>query len=192
MQKDETRTLVLGAARDLLAAGGLGSMNTRAVAERAGVAVGTVFLHFPDKGSLIEALLHDQIEASLGEALASLPEGDLVAQLLHVAGRLYRAYDADPALSRLYLRESLFLPSNGPRPLSRQLQRFEEWASARCGDAVARGEIEPLDPRLAFAAFFSFYFAALVAGLRGDLTAGGRAALLEALLRRHFRLEEQR
>lgn len=188
-QKDETRTLLLAAARGLVSEGGYGAMSTRAVAERAGVAVGTVFLHFPDKASLIEALLHDHIEAALGAALASLPPGDLVAQLVHVATRLFEAYDSNPTLARVYLRENLFLEGAGPRPLSAQLRRFEEWAAARCAEAVARGEIEPVEPRLAFAAFFSFYLSALVGGLRGELSAIGRVSLLEALLRRHFNLE---
>lgn len=190
-QKEDTRGQILEAARALLAKDGFEAMNTRAVAQRAGVAAGTVFLHFPDKVALVEALLHDHIEAALEDALRALPRGDLVAQLTHVAAGLYAAYDANPALSRVYLRETLFAPGSGTRPLAKQLRRFEAWAASRCEEAAARGEIEPMAPQLAFTAFFSFYFAALVAGLRGDLGADARISMLEALLRRHFQSEAQ-
>jgi AcrR family transcriptional regulator len=190
-QKDETRTLILSSAQILLTERGFEAMNTRAVAERARVGVGTVFLHFPDKGALIEALLHEHIESALRDALETLPPGGLAAELVHVAGCLYAAYDANPALSRVYLREALFFASDAERPLAAQLRRFQEWAGGRCAEAVARGEIQPIDPQQAFTAFFSFYLGLLVAGLRGDVTPEARLAMLDTLVRRHFRLEEK-
>jgi AcrR family transcriptional regulator len=189
-QKDETRSLILSSAQILLTERGFEAMNTRAVAERARVGVGTVFLHFPDKGALIEALLHEHIESALQGALDTLPSGGLAAELVHVAACLYAAYDANPALSRVYLREALFFAPGAERPLAAQLRRFQEWAAGRCTEAVARGEIQPIDPQQAFIAFFSFYAALLVAGLRGDLTPEARLAMLDKLVRRHFRLEE--
>ena len=188
-RKDETRSLILGAAQSLLSLQGYERMSTRAVAERAGVAVGTVFLHFPDKSALVEALLHDHIERALAGALATLPAGDLASELVHVAACLFAAYEANPALSRVYLREALFFDGGAERPLAIQLRHFQEWAAGRCAEAVARGEIGPVDPNLAFTAFFSFYLALLVAGLRGDLDGEGRVAILEALVRHHFGLE---
>lgn len=192
LKKDETRVLILEAARALLEVEGVERLNTRAVAQRAGVAVGTVFVHFPDKAALIEAMLHDQIEAALAQALSTLPSGDLAAELVHVASCLYAAYEANPALSRVYLREALFFAAGPGRPLAEQLRRFREWAAGRCAAAVERGEIPPVDPQLAFAAFFSFYLGLLVSGLRGEMAPEARVAVLEALVRRHFRLEEVR
>lgn len=189
--KDETRSLILTAAQSLLSEQGYERMSTRAVAERAGVAVGTVFVHFPDKSALIEALLHDHVERALDGALASLPAGGLADELVHVASCLFAAYEANPALSRVYLREALFFSGGAERPLSIQLRHFQEWASRRCAEAVARGEIRPVDPGLAFTAFFSFYLALLVAGLRGDLNGEARVAILDALVRRHFGLEKE-
>jgi AcrR family transcriptional regulator len=191
-QKDATRGLILDSARLLLSEKGYEAMSTRAVAERARVGVGTVFLHFPDKGALIEALLHDHIESALAGALACLPAGGFVAELVHVAARLFAAYDANPALARTYLRETLFFAPGSERPLAVQLQRFQEWAAARCAEAIRRGEIPPIAAPQAFTAFFSFYLALLIAGLRGDMTAADRIVMLEALVRRHFRLEDMR
>jgi AcrR family transcriptional regulator len=189
LQKDETRWQILNAARDLLREQGFGAMSTRAVAERAGVGVGTVFLHFRDKGALVEALLHDQIEAALDGALATLPAADLADQLVHVAGRLFAAYEANAALSRVFLRESLFIAAGVGGVLAPQLHRFEEWTATRITEAAARGEIAPVDARLGFAAFFSFYLGVLIAGLRGDLSPATQVSTMEALVRRHFGLE---
>lgn len=190
-QKDETRSLILDSARLLLSEKGYEAMNTRAVAERARVAVGTVFLHFPDKGALIEALLHDHIEAALGAALATLPGRGFADDLVHVATSLFAAYDANPALARVYLRESLFFAGGPERPLAVQLQRFQEWAASRCSGAIERGEIVPIDAVQAFTAFFAFYLALLLAGLRGDIAPAARDEMLASLVRHHFRLEEK-
>lgn len=185
-QRCETRAEILSAARILLRKRGYEAMSTRAVAEHAGVAVGTVFAHFHDKAALVEALLHDQVEAALEAAMATLPVADLTAQLVHVAGRLFDAYRTDAELSRVYLRESLFFAADREGILAPQLRRFERWAVARCAEAVERGEIGPLEPRLAFVAFFSFYIAMLIAGLRGELAPEEQLRTMTALVRRHF------
>lgn len=184
-QKQATRDEVLVAAGALFAEQGYAQTTTRQVAERAGVGVGTVFAHFPDKAALVEALLHEHIEAALAEAFAGLPRGDVVDELVHVADVLYRAYDRTPDLSRVLLSETLFA-AHPDRPLAVQLARFEAWVTSRLDAAVAAGEVPPVDPRLAFLEYFALYFALLVGGLRGALPAALRAPTLEAGLRRFF------
>jgi AcrR family transcriptional regulator len=179
-QRDQTRALLLEAAAALVAERGPDAATTRAIAAAAGVASGTVFAHFPDKTALLEALLHDHIEAALDDALAGLPEHDVVDQLVHVAGVLWAAYDRRPALARALLAETLFL-ADPERPLARQLQRFQAWVAERLAD-----DGEP-DAMLVFSAFFSHYFGLLVAGLRGELPAEARPMLLRALLVRLLR-----
>ena len=90
----ETVARILRAADELLVAGGATGLNTKRVAEAAGVAVGTVYNWFPDKEAIAEALaLHawgelssliaDVAEASeagsvedpLAEALSALVGG---------------------------------------------------------------------------------------------------------------------
>jgi AcrR family transcriptional regulator len=193
LRKAETRRLVLEAARSLFLERGVEATTARLVAERAGVAVGTVFLHFPDMRALLEWTLHDQVEAALTAAFATLPGRGLVADLAHVAGRLFDGYAAAPALSRALVRGALFddPPPAGAgvdaRPLRPQLARFSAWLEGRFRQAAQRGELAPgVDPALAGFAFFGLYFAVLVAGLRGDLPHPALRPTLERLLAQHL------
>lgn len=54
---DDTRTLILDAARDALAEDGYGQTTTRAIAERAGVRLSLVHYHFGGKQQLLVAVL---------------------------------------------------------------------------------------------------------------------------------------
>jgi AcrR family transcriptional regulator len=53
--RDETARAILGAAEEVLSEEGLGARMER-IAERAGVAVGTLYNHFEDRQALLEAL----------------------------------------------------------------------------------------------------------------------------------------
>jgi AcrR family transcriptional regulator len=176
--KRETRALLLATARDLFVERGVDEATTRELAERAGVGVGTVFAHFPDKVALVEAVLVDRIDRALEQAFADLPAGDLVDQLLHVARSLYATYAEHPAISRALVGQALFLA--GDRPTTRQIARFREWVLARLAESG-----RPADPS-DFTGFFALYFAVLVAGLRGELPLEQLADALEPLLRRWF------
>jgi len=177
-QREATRNQLLAAAAALVARDGADATTTRAVAEAAGVGVGTVFAHFPDKTALFEALLHDHVEAALDRGFATLPDGPAIDQLVHLSLVLYAAYDEQPALSRALLRETLFV-SDPERPLARQLRRFEAWAVPRL---VVDGDTG--EAALSFVAFFALYFAVLVGGLRGDIAPAHREPLLRGLLAR--------
>lgn len=184
-QKAATREALLAAARRVIATAGFDRATTRAVAAEAGVAVGTVFAHFPDVGALAEALLDEHIGAALARAERTRPrKGDVVNRLVHVARALYDSYDVDPALSRAYLAASLFRADPGG-PAAARLAEFERWVT---GELTAHGP-RGLDPRLGFTTFFALYFALLVAGLRGQLERRQQLAMLEAALRQAFHLE---
>ncbi len=71
------RTRILGAARELVAAAGV-DVTMEDIARRAGVAVGTLYRHFPAKEDLIAAVVEDSIVhiAELAErALAAVDGG---------------------------------------------------------------------------------------------------------------------
>ena len=195
-KKRATRQALLASARELFAAHGFGGTTTRAVAQRAGVASGTVFAHFADKQALLEATLTEQLEEALDDAFATLPDGDVVSQLVHVCAKLYAGYAANPSLARVLVQHSLFAeaPSTRtrtepPRPLDAQRARFERWLTQRLHDAAAQGElVRQQDPQLLFFTVFSLYLSVLVAGLRGDVPFAEQAGFLETLLRQHIRL----
>ena len=62
------RAQLLAAARDILAESGRGALSLRAIAERAGVAPGTVYYHYVDKAALLAGLAVDGFR-QLAEAM---------------------------------------------------------------------------------------------------------------------------
>ncbi|MCP9958107.1 TetR/AcrR family transcriptional regulator [Streptomyces sudanensis] len=163
---------------------GTSGLTTREVAAEAGVAAGTFFVHFPDLGTLVETLLDEHVGRALDTALRTLPEdGDPVARLVHVAAELYDSYDREPELSRQYLSASLF-HHHPDGPTERRMAEFRVWVAGEFARAADAGTIPPIDPEVAFTAYFSLYLGVLVAGLRGELDPADRVRLLEAALRR--------
>ena len=64
---NETVALILEAAAQVLEAGGLEAFTTNAVAERAGVSIGTLYQYFADKKALLLALAQQEIRSTLAE-----------------------------------------------------------------------------------------------------------------------------
>lgn len=188
-RKEATRGEILAAARRLFGELGWEGTTTKKVAESAGVAVGTVFLHFPDKSALLEAALRERISEVLAAAAATLPGSGLLAQLTHLAGALYGMYAEDRALARVLVKESLFLTDGEAAAAARaQVEQFSHQVAALIDAARIRGEVErSVDPRLGAVAFFSLYFAVLAAGLRDGLPVEGQLGILRPLLDQYFR-----
>jgi AcrR family transcriptional regulator len=75
-RQERTRAEVLQAAGELIAAGGVEGLSMRRLAERAGVAVGTLYNQFGDRDGILVAFVSnglDELERSLDEAPASEP-----------------------------------------------------------------------------------------------------------------------
>ena len=69
-RSQETVTAILTAAARILESRGLEEFNTNAIADLAGVSIGTVYQYFPDKNAIIAALIRDW-ETKLVEILTS-------------------------------------------------------------------------------------------------------------------------
>ena len=173
------------AAREVLAREGFAGTTSRKVADEAGVAIGTVFVHFGRVEQLVAALLDEHLAAVVpGVLRTAARRTGLVRQLTHAARALFESYDAEPDLARAWLAASLFGPSRDQR-----LVDFAAWVGERLSAATAAGEVEPVDAELAFQVYFSLYFSALVAGLRGALTRAQQVRFIERALTRFFLLE---
>ena len=61
----ETVSLILEATAQILEAGGLEAFTTNAVAERAGVSIGTLYQYFSDKRAILLALAEQEVQATL-------------------------------------------------------------------------------------------------------------------------------
>ncbi|MCW2880028.1 MAG: putative transcriptional regulator, TetR family [Sphaerisporangium sp.] len=66
------------------------SASTEEVAARAGVAIGTVFRHFPTKKDLLQAIIKDLLERLTDEVNALASEGDPATALFTFFGRMVR------------------------------------------------------------------------------------------------------
>ncbi len=91
---EERRAVIVAATLPLLLAHG-SSVTTRQIAEAAGIAEGTIFRVFPDKESLIEAVVESaldtaQLDAAIGSIDRGLPfEARLVAAVEILRRRVY-------------------------------------------------------------------------------------------------------
>lgn len=128
-KKEEKRTRIREAARELLRTQGWQRTTIRAVAERADVATGTVLAYFDSKVGLLTSLFFTDLAEVIQQRFASVPaEAELVDQLLHLFEGLFRYYAAEPDSSQVFVRETLFMA--------------EPYASAY--DALSAGFVEQI------------------------------------------------
>lgn len=166
-QKAETRALILEAAKELFEERGFEKTTIRAVAARAGVGLGTVMSHFPNKGRLVTAAFMGDMLTVLARVEADLaPETGFREQMLHLASRFYAYYAARPALSRVLLREHFFVYGEANEEFRAWELGFLDQVAQRLAQAQARGEVRAdLDCALATEALFSNHLYVLYAGL---------------------------
>jgi len=170
------------AAAALFAERGFEGTTTRAIAERAEVGAGTVYLYAKTKEELLLRLFAESIEAAIEQGFASLPEAPVVDRLMHLYAHFFGFYARDMALARVLVREMTFgqidLASNVRLTMS-----FNEQVAGLLREAAARGELRSDVPaELAARNAFSAYFMSLVAWLRGFVDADGRDAALRSTL----------
>lgn len=169
--KEKKLESLVRAGRALFVQKGFEATTTRAITEKAGVATGTFFLYFREKRDLLFHLFREDVSAVQEEAFASLPvDAPLVDQLTHFTGRLYDYYARDPRLSRIFLKELLFL-EEGERD---EMMALTMSTVVRVADLVAkakkRGEIaRSVDPMQVSAHGFALYLFGLIGWLNGAI-----------------------
>jgi TetR/AcrR family transcriptional regulator, cholesterol catabolism regulator len=158
------------AARALFHGRGFDETTTKDIAERAGVAHGTVFLVAPTKEGLLVAALEEQLRSVVAGRMATLPKRDVVAQLAHLMGGLFAFYAEDRRLARAFLRAILF-PSDAVTQamFDEHTTAFSARLAALVEAANARGELAPRrDAAAAADAVLGLYLVCLVAFLSAD------------------------
>jgi AcrR family transcriptional regulator len=107
------------AARELFLSKGFDDATTRAIASRAGVGIGTVFIYADNKRDLLFLVANDELEETTDKAEASVrDDAPCLQNLLTVFRHHYEFFGRQPKLSRLMLREMTFYDSG------RQADRF--------------------------------------------------------------------
>lgn len=179
-QRAQTRQRILDAARVCFERDGFDGASVREIAQEAGVAAGTVIMHFDGKAELLHAALFDELERALDEALAAPADELPLVEALDVVGeRMFAAYTSRPTLSRVLLKESLFAPSPWAERFVGQHQRAHAWILARGRDTLSAEALALFG--VAWLSFFTFALLAWTQGAHAD-----PVGLLGRLTRQHL------
>ena len=76
---EETVTAIIEGAAQILETGGLAAFTTNAVAERAGVSIGTLYQYFADKQAIMRAIAERELKATLGKVATAMIRDDEAA-----------------------------------------------------------------------------------------------------------------
>jgi AcrR family transcriptional regulator len=142
-QKLETRRKVLEAARDLFNEIGYEETTIRAVAERAGVSVGSVFTTFASKADVLSQVMDDRVDALYRELdhVARHMRGSVIDRLCSLFAI---HYDFECRRVRLFLAHiaASFSPSleSSTVPYGRN-ERFKSMIIDMLREGQARGEV---------------------------------------------------
>lgn len=183
--KEKKLERIVRAGRSLFVQKGFEETTTRAIAARAGVAAGTFFLYFGQKRELLFHLFRDEVSAAAEDAFACMSaDAPLVQQLTHVFGRIYAYYGRDPRLSRVFMKELLFLEQGESDEMMALTGTFVGRIAELVARAKDRGQVaRSVDPSDVAAHAFALYLFGLVAWLNGAVPTPEKAqAQLEAQL----------
>jgi AcrR family transcriptional regulator len=109
----ERRKRILDATISLASKGGFDAVQMRAVAERADVALGTLYRYFPSKIHLLVSALGRQFEETAVRLNEREIPGDTQAdRVLYVLKRMARGMQGDPKLTEALTRAFMFADSS--------------------------------------------------------------------------------
>lgn len=184
----ETRELVRRAAFELFSTVGFDETTTQAIANRAGVAGGTVFVHASDKVDLLSLVMHDLLDELTVERFATLPDGPLIDRFVHVFRGAFAMYGKYPKMAAAFVRT---LPgARGPNAdrVNTLTFGFIHRLALLVEEAQRSGEVAPdLNPTLCAQNVFALYFSSLMAWLSGHVPMEALELLLRASLELQIR-----
>jgi AcrR family transcriptional regulator len=188
--KNETRQLILRAARRLFTQKGMEESTIRDIAREAGVSPASVVVHFKSKTALLEEALNRDIQTALSELVASMPEDlELLDRLMHLAKGFFRLYDQNRKLYRALIRHTIFEPAGETPNITKVSELYLRFLSGLVEAGQARGLIRPeVDATVAAASIFALYLGALIMLFRRpemtvELVAEALAAMTDQYLK---------
>jgi AcrR family transcriptional regulator len=180
-RKAATREAIVGSALAQVGAGGYASAGVHVVARRAGVAVGTVYRHFPSKGELFAEVFRRAAEPELDVVIeVSAADGRPAAERIAAAVEAFcRRALAGPVLAYAQIAEPV-----DPAVESERLRLrvgYRDAFARVLDDGVAAGELRPHDTRTVAAALVGGLGEALVGPLAAHAR-GSKEALVATLV----------
>ena len=167
-QQDRHRR-ILDATISLASEGGFDAVQMRAVAQRADVALGTLYRYFPSKIHLLVSALAREFERSQEElAGTTIPGATPHARVMHVLGRTTTYLKQDPHLTEALTRAFMFADAS----VSTEIHQVGRMLTATLTDAMHPG-VEPGEEDVAIAKVIGdVWLAALVGWVTGRTSAG--------------------
>lgn len=187
--KQQTRELILQAARILFREKGPERCTMRDIARRAGVSAASVVVHFNNKTALLEAALSEDIEQAIGRAVATMPDhGFLLDRLMHIARHMYTFYSGDRELYRVLIRNTVFEAPEESPALTEQMEHYMAFFAGLIETEKKQGRVRfDADSRVAATSLFSLYFSVLMELLRNpSLPVETALAQLAVIARQHL------
>ena len=191
-RRDEARALfrnaILDAAEAVFAERGFHGARIQDIAERARIAVGTVYNHFADKDEVLSALLDERTEGLLARVRAggadspAAPRGFRARLEARVAGMLSYV-EQHRAFFAIANEHGLFAGAVAPsaRSSARSVERMETFRAvfrAVVEEGIASGDLEPLDAD----ALSRFLGGTMRAFVLSSLAEGGRDVRKQAAM----------
>ncbi|MBD1821842.1 TetR/AcrR family transcriptional regulator [Cyanobacteria bacterium FACHB-63] len=161
----ETRTRILKAALKLFAKQGYDGTTTRDLAEKAGVAEGTLFRHFTNKKAiLIEVATQGWIEI-LTDLLTELSEMGSYKAIAQVMRKRMLNMHQNVDLFKVCFMEAQFHPDLRDRIQSEVVEKMTDVAEAFFQTAMDQGIYRPMNPRMVARVFLGMF---TIAGFSQD------------------------
>ena len=126
--REATGLAILDAAEQVAAEAGLPSASLQAIAERAGVAVGTIYNYFPDRQQLFAALFkrrREELAAAIDETAKKHAKEPFAAQLEAYVSSVFTHFDVRRSFLRIAVDSQPDAHGN-TRPAMQQLQERAE------------------------------------------------------------------
>ncbi|MBJ8345915.1 cholesterol catabolism transcriptional regulator KstR [Antrihabitans sp. YC2-6] len=169
----ERRKRILDATLALASKGGYDAVQMRAVAEKADVAVGTLYRYFPSKVHLLVSALAREFERI--ESRRKTPPGDTAQERMHLMlGQITKAMQRDPLLTEAMTRAFMFADASAAAEVDRVGVVMDRLFARAMSDG------EPTDRQLAISRVISdVWLSNLVAWLTRRSSATDVTARLE-------------
>lgn len=167
---DATRTAIVEAAHALVAERGYAGCSVALVATGAGVATGTVYRHFPDKGALFAEVFRTATQREVDAVAAAAAGPGTVTERVEACVETFarRALKA-PRVAYALLAEPVDPQVEAERLTYRRAYR--DLFATLIGDAVATGDLPPQDAEVSAAAVVGAMAEALVVPLHVGVAA---------------------
>jgi AcrR family transcriptional regulator len=167
---------IIAAAREAASEGGMAAVQIAAVAQRAGIAAGTVYRYFPGKTDLVTALLAEISEGEIGAVRAAAdvapgPLSALSAAIMTFAARALR----HRRLAYAAIAEPVEAELDAARLAARKALAAE--FANLIASAVSGGHLPDQDTALSAAALVGLLIEGLIGPLAPDATGRERAVV---------------